>query len=200
MDPFTAMMAAGLVFQGVMSLKGAEEGADAIRKRAAYQRHMTELNKYFANRAAEDAIARGQRAVSQVRKNERQVIGAQRAALAGQGVNVSDASAVQLVDDTKTAAAFEAITVENNAWREAWGYKAEGLKASMEGQLMDMASQQKADETLTTGGMQFADSLLRAGKTIYDNGGGGGSKKSSGGGKYTRGRAATGYFGRRGGF
>jgi hypothetical protein len=200
MDPFTIMLAGGMILQGFMSYKSGEESAEAIRRKANYQRHMTNLNKYFSERSAEDALERGGRAVSDVRKKERQVIGEQRAAMAAQGVNVSDASSVGLLDETKSAAAFEALTVENNAWREAWGYKVQGFEASMKGQLMDLASDQEARETLTTGGMQFVDSLIKAGGKFNTASPSSQRKSSSSSGGRLRGQPATGIFGRRGNY
>ncbi len=59
---------------------------------------------------------------------------------------------------------MDALTVKNNAWREAWGYKAQARSYRTQGALSRLASRNEANSTLLTGGLQ----AVNAGVGGYD--------------------------------
>jgi len=109
--PF-ALMAA----QGVM-------GAQAAKQAGAAQASADMQNAQYADMAANDSIKRGGMTEDQQRLQTAAAIGTQRAGFAANGVDVNSGSAANIQDDTAQLGEFDALTIRNNAAREAWGYR-----------------------------------------------------------------------------
>lgn len=145
---------------GMISAKGQ-------REEGLYQKAIYEQNERIANEQAKDAIARGRYDEAQHRLQIRSLIGEQRATMAAQGIEINDpdqsAGAVQL--STRAQGEYDAILIRNNAAREAWGYKVQGYNASLQGHLADVASRNRARDTIL-------GSLVKAGGTYASSGAG----------------------------
>jgi hypothetical protein len=120
------MIAATVISTGLQikaQMDQARAQADAAKFRAAVARN----NQIVARRAADDARRRGAIAADRQREATSQLIGKQRAALAGSGVKVDQDSALQLVVDTQGLGELDALTIRGNAEREAIGFEAQGI-------------------------------------------------------------------------
>ncbi len=147
-------MAASNTVGAAGSLAGAISSAGAMRAQGEYQRQQYEFNARIAELQAQDAMDRGDKEASHIRKKGNQIQGAQRAALAAQGIDISSGSALDVQVDTDSAIRQDMIQTRNNAWREAWGFRAQALGYQNEGVLAQRATENKARNTLLTGGMQ----------------------------------------------
>lgn len=96
------------------------------------QREADRMNQHFARINARDAIARGTEASHWAMSDTRRMIGSQRARLAAQGVDVNSGSALDVQADTMALGELDALTIKNNAAREAWGYKTQQLQYSLQ--------------------------------------------------------------------
>jgi len=153
--------------QAGLTLNQANQESKSQKAQAAYQKTMFDINASQAELQADDAIRRGDKDAQKATLQGRQTIGAQRAALAAQGIEVDSGTALELQADTRVAAAQDAMTIRNNAWREAWGFKAEALNASLQGRMSTIAGNARANATMTTGGIQafnqFGNGLSNSG-------------------------------------
>jgi len=140
--------------QGVLSINQAVQQSKAIKAQAKYQKQMADQNAKMAETQAQDALARGDRSAQDVKKQGQRVIGAQRVALAAQGINLDSGTALELQQDTAAQAARDAVTVRNNAWREAWGYKVEAINQTAQGAFIQATAKSQSAFTLMTGGAQ----------------------------------------------
>lgn len=84
-----------------------------------------EFNAKVAEMQAVDALARGADDEERFREVVKGLIGSQRAGFAGQNVDVGIGSPVDVVADTAYLGELDALTIRNNAAREAWGYEIE---------------------------------------------------------------------------
>lgn len=109
--PFVLMGA-----QGLMGAKSAQE-TGAAQASAARQ------NAAYSDIAASDSIKRGATDEDQQRLQTMGAIGTQRAGFAANGVDVNSGSAANIQDDTAQLGEFDALTIRNNAAKEAWGYR-----------------------------------------------------------------------------
>lgn len=176
MDPYSAVLMIGTsLVQGGLSYLGASRKAAALREQAAYSREMTEVNRQLAEVNAQDAIRRGDRAASQVYRNARKTMGAQRVAAAVQGIDVNSGSAAELQGETQFLSELDMLTAKNNAWREAWGYRVQSNEATRRGTLSTLANYQEANNTLLTGGLNFINSGIQGFSYLA------GSRRSKGG-------------------
>lgn len=128
--------------------------SQAIKARAAYQSTISKINAEMANLAAEDAIKRGEVSARDYQKEVDQMIGQQRVAYAAQGVDVNFGSAADIQEETRMRGALDALTIKNNAWREAWGYRVEALNSTFAGEFAKLEGKSASRQTLLTGGMQ----------------------------------------------
>lgn len=114
-------LGAGAQAAGAYSQAKSSSETRAAAARAEAQTSMN--NSVLAGWQAEDAIDRGETAAVQVQQRGAQVKGTQRASMAANGVDTGYGSALQVITDTDYLTAIDATTVQNNAAREAWGYR-----------------------------------------------------------------------------
>jgi hypothetical protein len=106
-----------------ISLVGGMMGAQNAQQQGAFQSAMAEQNAGYKEAAAQDAIKRGDVQADQYRRQVGQMIGSQRSGFAANGIDVNSGTAAEVQDDTAAFGEFDALTIANNAAREAWGYR-----------------------------------------------------------------------------
>jgi hypothetical protein len=132
----------------------AQEEAAAIRAQGDFQRDQFLRNAQFAELQGEDAKRRGALKASRFRSQVRGVEGAQRAAFSGNGIDVASQSVSHVAGDTFLKGELDALTIENNAFREAFGFRVEASELRASGENARLASRVKAGNTLITGGLK----------------------------------------------
>lgn len=149
---FLTALTAGLAIGGTaLSAVGQVKAGNASKAAA-------EFNAKVAEAQADDAIVRGQISEARYRQGVRVLIGSQRAGFAAQGVDVGVGSPVDLVADTAFIGELDALTIRNNAAREAWGFRMNAQSFRLGGQAAVSASRFSAASTVLGGGL----SLLQA--------------------------------------
>lgn len=107
-----AIAAVGGLMQGQQKSAADISQASALTQNAAY-----------LNRAANDARYRGVVDADTQRVQTQNLIGTQRAAMAGNGGVVDDGSNAIIQQDTAQYGELDAMIISNNAAREAYGYE-----------------------------------------------------------------------------
>lgn len=85
-------------------------------------------NATMAREAAADATARGNQEAGRTRIKASQLIGAQKTAYAASGVDSTVGTAADVQASTRMVSELDAKTIENNAAREAWGFRKQGSR------------------------------------------------------------------------
>lgn len=137
-----------------LSIASSASEAEDQKAMGAYQKQQFEFNQGMAELQAKDAIKRGEVEVNQIRSEGKKIRGSQRAALAAQGIQIDSGSAAVIQADSEATIAQDMVTAKNNAWREAWGYKAQALTYGQQGRFSTLAADSKARNTLLAGGIQ----------------------------------------------
>ncbi len=106
--------------QGVLGVDSAIQQGQADKRQA-------DRNTALANAAAQDALARGAQEAGAARMAGSEAAARQRVAYANSGVAADVGTAANVQASTKARAELDAQVLENNAAREAWGYKQHGL-------------------------------------------------------------------------
>jgi hypothetical protein len=136
--------------------------AQAQKSAGAYQKQIADTNARLSEIQANDAITRGEKQATDIKTQTRKLIGAQRAALASQGLDLKDGNAADIQEETASLGAMDAMTVRNNAWREAWGYKVQANNYTGAGQMAQITAKNQANSTILTGGMSMINTAARA--------------------------------------
>lgn len=166
------MGAAGMMLAG----QGASAGAGflsavgqarALRAQGRYESRAARLNAEMAGRQAEDALRRGGLEEAAQRRRARSLAGTQRVALAAQGIDLSEGSSGDILRETTALGALDALTIRNNAFREAFGYRVAASEATSRARMARISSRAQARSTLITGGLQAAQKF---GAGLYEYG------------------------------
>lgn len=139
---------------------------------------MAKAAERAAQKRAVDSQERGAEAVGQIRMEGAQAAGAQRAATAANGVDLSSAGAQNLFDSTSAGVELDANTAKVNALREAWGHRLEASQARFDYKRARRKSVLGPLQSGLSSSMQIA-SLGMAGGGFAGKGAGAGSGSGS---------------------
>jgi hypothetical protein len=138
---------AGIAATGVQTGLGVaqdQQDAQAASLRGRFQNDVAERNAKIAERQGEDALNRGNLEENRERGATDQAIASGRATTAAQGVDVSSGSAAAVRASEQLVGQVDALTIRNNAAREAWGYDVEAANQRMQGRLALLAGENEA--------------------------------------------------------
>ena len=184
-----ALSTAALIGLGATTVAGTynqytqqRRGAKALEQHADYEAQLYGMNADLADAQAEDALARGHESELRSRGASRRLVGAQRASLAAQGVDIGTGSPAAVIANDAALGELDALTIRNNARREAWGYRTQASMNRNQGALTRSAGYNSARNlrdastgTLLSGAGQLF--------SLYNSYGGGGGKTPKPSGK-----------------
>lgn len=126
-----ANIATGLQVAGAVNgVIGAYNQSKANKAAYEYQAAVQRNNAQIAEWQAQDAITRGQKAEQSQRLKVAQIKSSQRAGFAARGIALDEGSALNILNDTDYMGNLDALTLRDNAAKEAWGYRTQGANAS----------------------------------------------------------------------
>lgn len=106
-----------------LSLASGLMGASNSIKQGNYQSSLLRQNAILKNQAADETVIAANTSADWQRVKAGQAIGTQRSAQAANGIDVNSGSSAQLQDDTALLGELDALTIQNNAAREAYGLR-----------------------------------------------------------------------------
>lgn len=124
--PMAAVAVGTLVIGAIgagLAAVSAQRQVEAGNRAAEYNAKINERNAEIANLQAVDAEQRGAAAVKNLRIRIARLKGSQRAAAAASGVVVDTGSPLDVLQDTEFFGEVDAMTIRENAAREAWGFR-----------------------------------------------------------------------------
>lgn len=139
--------------QAAMQAGQAVNEFEAERGIGRFKGTQGDYNARMTRLQADDARRRGDLEAAALRRRGAQVAGAQRAAYAGQGVDVGSGIASAIVAETGAITEQDVVTTKNNAWREAWGLEAQASEYERQGRMDRLESKNKSRNSLMTGGL-----------------------------------------------
>ena len=154
----TALILGGLA-AGSQVVGGINQ-AKAQREQGDFNADQSRFNGAIADLQATDAVDRGNESASNLKRQAKGLQGSQKAAAAAQGIDASSGSAAELQNDTEKLSTLDALTIRNNAAREAFGYKAQALGFRTQADFDQKAARSSASNTILTSG---ANALSTAG-------------------------------------
>lgn len=161
---------------GMQALSGYQQSR-AQKSEGSFQSQQLMANSRIANLQAEDAIFRGNEDAKAHKQKVKQLIGSQRAAAGAQGIDVNTGSALDVQTDAAGQGEIDALTIRNNAFREAWGYRVQASDYQTQAEFAKLSAANKSKNTILTSGMNI---LSTVGDTYYKSKSGStGSKKAA---------------------
>lgn len=155
--------------QAFGSLVNSYSTSQAQKQEADFKKQQFEANAKIATMQAQDALRIGDQTAEQAVGKTNRMLGSQKVAAASQGIETNSGSAALVESDTKTLGALDALTIKNNAWKQAWGYQEQALQSDASGTFSEIAGQNQSNNTLMTGGM---NAIGQGGQAAFYFGGG----------------------------
>lgn len=134
----------------------------AAQQQGRYEDAIAQQNAAAQRDAAADASHRGDIAQLQHYRKVSQMIGAQRAALAANGVDLDFGSALGITTDTAKIGAEDSATIAENTRREQMGFDINAANYTMQGR----AARAKGNAAMVGGVFGAAGTLLGAAKQV----------------------------------
>lgn len=82
-------------------------------------------NAIVAQQKSDDALARGEQDAIAARRAASQQVGQQRAAFSARGIDISEGTPADIIDQTDFFGQTDVATARTNARKESWGYQAQ---------------------------------------------------------------------------
>lgn len=164
------LMTALTIGSTLLAGAGAVQQGMAAQSAGQYNQNIAEMNATLSERRAKDALERGALAEQRKRQEVARITGAQTAAMAANGVDLSFGSPLDTLIDTATMGELDALTIRTNANREAYDFRVDAVNKRASGNLERM----KGDAAATGGYLNAAGTILGGGGKAY------GSFKSGG--------------------
>lgn len=148
----------------VIGAVGAYRQGEAQAQQARYQAAVARNNQIIAQQNAQ--LAKQQGAVKEQMEREKtaQTLGKQRAALAASGVTLDSGSPLRLQEDTARLGETDALTIRNNAARQAYGFQSQasdyGAQAGVD--------ESSAENASTAGMFGVASSLIGGASSVSE--------------------------------
>ena len=111
------------VMQGIQ----AKNAAQAERNAAEYNAQIANNNAIIAAQQRSTTLQQGEAEAHKSMRDQAQMIGAQRAQMAANGIDLTQGSAQDILASTKFLGGIDVNTIQSNAARQAWGYEVQGM-------------------------------------------------------------------------
>lgn len=148
-EPTTIALAATAASGAFSAYQSNEQGK--------YQQAVAQRNAKMQENQATDARARGVVAGEEQRDRARRIGAQQATGLAASGLDISSGTSLDLFAETATLGEYDAQVAENNAAREAFGFKTRAEETRMSGRNAKSAGRNNAFGTLLTSGAKGAN-------------------------------------------
>lgn len=146
----------GLMAAATLMASGSVISAIGQNEQGKYQQQVANNNAIIQERLAKDAIKRGGIDEAQHRDKVAQFKAKQRASMAASGISIDSGSAEDILNDTTMMGELDALTIRNNAEREAFGHRAGAANQIAQGQLSRTSGKYGAMGTILSGSGQAA--------------------------------------------
>lgn len=142
---------------------GAYNKSKADKRAYEYQAQVARNNAQLAEWEAQDAIMRGQTAEGNQRMKTAQYKSSQRATMAARGLALDEGSPLDILTTTEFIGERDALTIRDNAAKEAWALRERGKGFISDAQVFQARADSEnpygsAIGTALTGGGQVASS------------------------------------------
>jgi len=143
--------------------------ADISSINAGVSQTVANYNSGVAERQAQTALTQGAREEQRSRLATAQLKSRQRAAMAANGIDLGEGSAANVLTTTDVMGEIDADTLRSNAIMAAWGYRAQGANARIQGAIqsgnyqVDAAQRRGAAKGISPVGSMASSLLTSAG-------------------------------------
>lgn len=159
-SPSSAAIFASMGLSAFGSIITTVEQYKAIKANGDYEESIAKTNAAIATLQAKQAIAAGDVEAARVKSKTDNMIASERAVQGASGLDVASGSNALVRNATKNVGAMDALTIKNNAARQAWGFQTEAIQDSYKGQFAKLTATANAHQTILNGGLRAIEGPL----------------------------------------
>jgi hypothetical protein len=137
--------------------------ADGTRVVGRYNEARLKDNAKLFDQAAEDVLKKAEFQVDDIKRKTKQLVGAQRAAFAANGIEINDGSAADVQEDTFYWSEVDQQTARNNAFLESYGYKIQALNLRTQAEVSRATTDYQYRINLLEAGINAGEQVAKAG-------------------------------------
>lgn len=168
------VLAVAAVASAVVGGASAIAAGNSQAAAANYQAQVAANNEITAQQNASYALKAGAAKEEASRLQTAAITARQKAIQGASGLDIESGSPIDVRSGTSTIGELDALTIRNNAAREAYGYQTQGSNFAAQGEL-DKAA---ASNDSTTGYLQGTSSILGSASSIAQKFGTGGNSQA----------------------
>lgn len=150
-------MPAMMAVSSISSLGTAYAQSAAYKAKGVYDQSIADTNAKIAGLEATQTIEAGDVAASRATLKTQGTVGTRRAIAGASGTDVNTGSNLLTRIGDDFAGRIDALTIKNNAARQAWGFKTQALQDTYQGQMARLTATSQSQQTLITGGLQAVE-------------------------------------------
>lgn len=143
---------------------GSVQEGQAAKAAGKYNQQVAEMNAELSERRAQDALERGQQEEQRKRQEVARIQGAQTAAMAANGLDITFGSPLDTLIDTATLGELDALTIRTNAYREAYDFRVDAVNQRAGGTL----ERAKGDAAAKGGYLKAVGTILTGVGNAYE--------------------------------
>lgn len=144
----------------ISAISGAFSQARAYKAQGAIESTISGINSNIASLQSKETLAAGDLAVSREDLKTTQTEGSVLANQGASGTAVGSGSNVLVRNAVRSTGDQDALTIRNNAQRQAFGYNSQALEETYKGQFATLTATAQSDQTLLAGGLQAIQTPL----------------------------------------
>lgn len=127
---------------------------EAEKQAANYNNMIAQSNAKMLEIQAERVLDRGEKDVTNYKNSVNQMISDQRLGFSASNIDINTGTALAVQEETANMGMQDALTIKNNAFLEAMGYKQNAINTSFAGKAGVMSANNRAVNSLITSGFQ----------------------------------------------
>lgn len=162
---YKALTYASAGVSALSAISGAFTQSAAYRAQGDIESTISRINANIANLQSSEALEAGDIAASRAKLKYDQEAGSVLSSQGASGVDVSSGSSALVRNSIRFSGAQDALTIRNNAQRQAFGYKTQALQATYSGKISQLTANAQSEQALLNGGL----SAIRGPLSIYAN-------------------------------
>ncbi|MCK5617510.1 hypothetical protein KAR91_87410 [Candidatus Pacearchaeota archaeon] len=144
------------------TLATSQTQASAVKARGEFESGQFKTQARISDLQAKSAITRGREVETEEKIKTKKLIGAQRARLSAQGLEIESGTALDIQLETAELGAADALTIKNNAFREATGHRIQAVDYRNRAELAKIGAATQSRNTLLTGGLSAVSEVTRS--------------------------------------
>lgn len=166
MDEYKVGQAGLSIGSGLTSLIGGIQQAELQRMEAEYQKSNFEFNAKMMRFKKEEIESAGATEAAKVQARAIRFGGTQLVMQAANGNSLSGGDQIAVRSGTQAISNMDAMTIKNNAMRQAFGLEVGATDALLQSSLNSLSAENRANTSLLTGGLNAARHSLEAYKYL----------------------------------